>query len=116
MLGMLCLVGLLLVLFGLSTYSNFVMLTFIAIALVGLFQAPFFALVNSSLLEVTPDTMRGRIMGVLSLDRSMIILGGSAAGFLAAAVGPQLAQIYFGAGMIVLGVIAAILMPSLRRF
>ena len=44
--------------------------------------------------------MRGRMIALLSLDRAMTAVGGTLAGFLAASIGPQPAQIFFGLGCI----------------
>lgn len=81
----------------------------------GALQTSYLALANTILLEVTPDDKRGRIMGVLALDRSMITLGGMIAGFLSAAIGPQLAQITFGVAVILFAAGLNALLPSLRK-
>ena len=62
-----------------------------------------------------PVEMRGRIMGLLSLDRATIAGGGMLAGFLAAVLGPQLAQVLFGVGCIVLAFLLALFLPNIRR-
>ncbi len=115
MLKFMAALGVLLIGFGASTYTPWVGLTFLAIALVGMIQSTFFALANSVLLETTRVDMRGRVMGLLSLDRSAITLGGAIAGFLSAAIGPQIAQMLFGAGCILLAIVLATLLPSVRR-
>jgi len=115
MLGFMATLGALLMGFGASTYTPWFGLTFLAIALVGMIQSTFFALANSVLLETTRADMRGRVMGLLSLDRSAITLGGTIAGFLSAAIGPQIAQMLFGAGCVVLAISLATLLPSVRR-
>ena len=44
--------------------------------------------------------MRGRMIALLSLDRAMTAVGGTLAGFLAAGMGTEPAQILFGIGCI----------------
>jgi MFS family permease len=80
----------------------------------GLGQSTFFPLVNAVLVEKADENMRGRVLGVLSLDRAMTTLGGAAAGFLAAAVGSQQAQIIFGASLMLTAFLMYILYPPLR--
>ena len=115
MLGLMALLGTMLVLFSLSTYLPWIVLTFFIIALVGMIQTGFNAMNHTVLLEKAPEEMRGRIMGLLSLDRAMISFGASMAGFTAAAVGPQTAQIAFGAGCVGLALLLGIALPSVRR-
>lgn len=121
MLGLMFILGILLIFFGLSTYvpsmaadQRWVALTFGTIALVGMTQTSFFALSNTVLLETTPADKRGRIMGLLSLDRAMITLGGTVAGFTAAALGPQPAQMLFGLGCIAFAILLTIILPKVR--
>ena len=54
------------------------------------------------------------VLGVLALDRAMTTFGGALAGFMAAALGPQLGQILFGLGLIVTGSLMYILYKPLR--
>ena len=106
--------GVLLITFSASTYVQSIPLALFVIMFLGVCQAGFFPLINAVLVEKAHDTMRGRVLGVLALDRAMTTAGGAAAGFLAEAMGAQMAQILFGAGLI----ITAILMsfsPALRR-
>ena len=106
--------GVLLITFSASTYVQSIPLALFVIMFLGVGQAGFFPLINAVLVEKAHDTMRGRVLGVLALDRAMTTAGGAAAGFLAEAMGAQMAQILFGAGLI----ITAILMsfsPALRR-
>ncbi|MBI4497912.1 MAG: MFS transporter [Chloroflexi bacterium] len=128
--------GILLMVFGLSTYLPgmmaspglevvslgglhlvvpWVAATFLVVIFLGTTQSSYFALSNTVLLEHAPEEKRGRIMGVLALDRSMITLGGTLAGFLSAALGPQLAQILFGAAILIAALSLATLLPSLRK-
>ncbi len=45
----------------------------------------------------------------------MITLGGAAAGFLSAAIGPQLAQIMFGAAIVATALARSAALPGLRK-
>lgn len=107
--------GIMLILFSISTYGASLPVSFALIALIGMFQTPYHALQNSILLDAAPDDMRGRIMALVSLDRVVIMGGGTLAGFLAAVLGAQVAQIIFGS-MCILGVIfLGTFMPDLRK-
>jgi hypothetical protein len=48
--------------------------------------------------------MRGRVMGLMSFDRSIITIGGALAGILCELIGVQFAQIIFG-GLLITGTI-----------
>ena len=122
MLILMTLLGVLLIIFGGSTYLPFmfddlrwVASTFFAVIFLGAIQSAYFALSNTVLLEQAPTEKRGRIMGVLSQDRAMITLGGTLAGFLSAAIGPQIAQVLFGATILLSAFCLSLLMPSLRK-
>lgn len=115
LLGFMALVGTFLMLFSGASYLPWVYPTFVAIAIVGTFSSGFVTIMNTALLEKTPADMRGRVMGVLSLDRSMISLGSTVAGFTSAAFGPQLAQMGFGIAVLLAAVSLAILQPNLRN-
>ena len=78
-------------------------------------QSGFFPLINAVLVEKADENMRGRVLGVLSLDRAMTTFGGAMAGFMAAAMGAQVAQILFGLGLIVTAVAMFTFYPPLRR-
>ena len=113
--GMLALLGLLLIFFAASSYLGSVVLVFLAVALIGLGQSAFMPLTHAVLLEAAPENLRGRVLGLLSLDRAMTTVGGAAAGFLAAAIGPQLAQILFGLGCIASALAMLSFYSPLRR-
>jgi len=114
MLVLMIILGSLLISFGASAYLPWIWPTFIIVAFIGIAQSSYFALSNTVLLENTPAEKRGRVMGVLALDRSMITLGGAAAGFTVAALGPQPAQMIFGAGCVITAVVLALTVSSLR--
>jgi MFS-type transporter involved in bile tolerance (Atg22 family) len=98
-----------------STYLSIVPLSLAVIIMVGMFQTPFNTLANSVLLDSAPAEMRGRVMALISLDRSVITIGATAAGFTAAGLGVQQAQIIFGAIVLVGVFIIAITVPAVRR-
>lgn len=107
--------GTMLIIFSLSTYLEIVPLSLALIIMVGMFQTPFNALANSVLLDSAPADMRGRVMALISLDRSVITLGAMLAGFMAAGLGVQEAQIIFGA-VVVAGVfLIAVTVPAVRK-
>ena len=115
MLVLMTLLGVFLIGFGGSTYGFPLAVTFGFIALVGMVQSTFNALATTVLIMSAPVEMRGRIMGLLSLDRATIAGGGMLAGFLAAVLGPQMAQMPFGVGCIVFALILATVMPHIRK-
>jgi len=115
MLGLLIIFGLLLIMFSATSYTNSVALVFIVVVLLGIGQSGFMPLINTLLMEAAPVDMRGRVMGLVSLDRAMAALGGFLAGVLSAAVGAQLAQIVFGAGCIATAVVMLVAYPPLRK-
>ena len=106
--------GVLLITFSASTYLNSVPLALFVLLFLGVGQAGFFPLINAVLVEKAHETMRGRVLGVLALDRTMTTAGGVAAGFMAEAMGAQMAQILFGAGLIITAVFMSF-SASLRR-
>lgn len=103
LIGALVAIGVMLVGVTAATYVDSVVLVFFMIGLLGLSQSWLAPLVNSALLQEAPEDMRGRMLGLLSLDRAMATAGGAIAGFLAAAIGPQMAQLIFGAACIITG-------------
>lgn len=70
---------------------------------------------NSILQTVTPDYMRGRVMGIYMVDIGLQPLGGVVAGFIAASFGVSVAWLMGGAVGMVLVIIIAIFAPSFRR-
>ncbi|MDP7619135.1 MAG: MFS transporter [Dehalococcoidia bacterium] len=103
MLVLLAVFGALLILLSGVTYLptfQAVILAFAVVFLLGIGQSAFFPLINALLVELAPESMRGRMIALLSLDRAMTAVGGTLAGFLAASIGPQPAQIFFGLGCI----------------
>ncbi len=104
MLALLAVFGLLLIVFSGVTYApstQAIILAFAVVFLLGIGQSSFFPLINSLLVELAPEGMRGRMIALLSLDRAMTAVGGTLAGFLAAGIGTQPAQIVFGIGCLI---------------
>ena len=107
--------GLSLILFALSVaFDNMMLIYFMAI-LIGLSQAIIFPLINSVLMKITPDHLRGRAMGLLSLDRAFVSLGAAIAGPTAAYVGVANGQILFGVGCVMSGIFLWIFGTTLRK-
>ena len=107
--------GLSLILFALSiAFDNMMVIYFMAI-LIGLSQAIIFPLINSVLMKLTPDHLRGRAMGLLSLDRAFVSLGAAIAGPAAAYVGVTNGQIIFGVGCVMSGIFLWIFGSTLRK-
>ena len=97
MLALLLTFGFLLIAFSVSTYLLSVPLAFAMMMLLGAGQSGFFPLINAVLVEKAQENMRGRVLGVLSLDRAMTTFGGALAGFMAAAMGAPSSHKYFSA-------------------
>ncbi len=107
--------GVMLTLFTASTYVGFLPLSLALVAFIGMFQTPFNSLANSVLLNSAPTDMRGRVMALISMDRSVITVGATLAGFLAHAMGVQYAQLLF-AGVVLTAVFLALTtVPAFRR-
>ena len=96
MIGMLAIFGVMLLGFAGAARLNSVALGFVFMFLLGLGQANFHPLINAVAVELSPENMRGRVIGVISLDRATIALGGVIAGVLAQALDPVAAQALFG--------------------
>ena len=107
--------GLSLIFFALSVaFDNMMVIYFMAI-LIGLSQAIIFPLINSVLMKLTPDHLRGRAMGLLSLDRAFVSLGAAIAGPTAAYLGVANGQILFGVGCVMSGIFLWIFGSTLRK-
>jgi MFS family permease len=114
MLALLVFFGALLIIFSASTYLMSIPLAFVVMLFLGVGQSGFFPLINAVLVEKADEEMRGRVLGVLSLDRAMVTFGGALAGFMAWGFGPQISQIIFGAGLILTAVLMYVLYKPLR--
>ena len=107
--------GVLLVCFSLVGYSDSALALFVAAGFVGAFTGVFFPLANAILVQGAPPDMRGRVLGIMSLDRGMMTVGGAAAGFLIAAIYVQPAQIIFGVCCVLSALITLAAVPEIRR-
>lgn len=110
--------GGMLIVFALATYLPVplsIVLAFGLIGLTGILQTSYFSMSNAALLAAAPPAMRGRVISLLSLDRAMVTLGASGAGFLAALVGVQLAQIGYGVVCVLGGLLVFWTIPQLRQ-
>jgi len=109
--------GGMLIVFSLTTYLDHpygIVVPFALIGVTGILQTTYFSMSNAALLAAAPPAMRGRVISLLSLDRAMVTLGASAAGFLTAVQGVQLAQMEFGLVCVVGGLLVLVTMPELR--
>lgn len=83
------------------------------------FQQMFFIAVmttnNAILQSVTPDYLRGRVMGIYMLDVGLQPLGGLTAGLIAANYGVSAAWAAGGAAGLALTALIALLAPEFRR-
>ena len=107
--------GVLLVCFSLVGYLGSALALFVAAGFVGAFTGVFFPLANAILVQRAPENMRGRVLGIMSLDRGMMTVGGAAAGFLVAAIDVQPAQIVFGVSCVLSALITLAVVPEIRR-
>ena len=112
--------GSVLILFSLSTYlpgelgREWLVLPLVLVFGVGLFQSGIHTLVQVVVLDRAPDAMRGRLMGLLALDRATMLAGAAAGGVLAQVLGTEPAQIVYG-GLVVTGALAVLaLAPQFR--
>ncbi|MDE2803190.1 MAG: MFS transporter [Chloroflexota bacterium] len=113
--GIMAAFGIMLIIFSLSTFLDIVALSIALVLFVGMFQTPFNSLTNSVLLDSAPAEMRGRVMALISMDRSVITIGATLAGFAAHGLGVQFAQMIF-AGVVLGGVFVMLtLVPAFRR-
>lgn len=113
--GIMAAFGVMLIVFSLSTFTGITALSIGLVLFIGMFQTPFNSLTNSVLLDSAPAEMRGRVMALISMDRSVITIGATLAGFMAHALGVQFAQLIFA--IVVLGGVFAMLtlVPAFRR-
>ncbi len=110
--------GMVLIAFSVSTYlpqpAGLVLPLFL-IAIVGAVQTSYFSLARAMMLHSAPEAMRGRVIGLLSLDRAVMTAGAAAAGFLADHMGVQPAQIVYGVICAVGGIAMYRLAREFRR-
>lgn len=112
--------GALLVAFSLSTYlptefgRAWLVVPMVLVFGAGLFQG-IFPLVQALVLNKAPDELRGRLMGMLALDRATMAIGAMAAGLLAEQLGIRQAQIVYGAMLLLSGAALLAFAPTFRR-
>ncbi|MCC6237332.1 MAG: MFS transporter [Dehalococcoidia bacterium] len=109
--------GAMLIAFSAATYlpgAAGLIVPFILLGGTGILQTAYFSMSNAALLAAAPAEMRGRVISLLSLDRAMVTLGASGAGFLTAAMGVQLAQIAYGVVCVVGGLFVVLFFRELR--
>ena len=113
--GTLALVGLLLVAVGATSYYGSAFMVFATVVALGLGQSWVIPIINATILDAAPEDMRGRMLGLLSLDRATATLGGAAAGFLAAGVGAPTGQVIFGVACVVTAAVMFVFYPAIRQ-
>ena len=104
--------GFMLIAFSTATYLPHpagIIVPLALLTIIGGLQTTYFALSNSMLLHAAPEAMRGRVVSLLSLDRAMVTAGAASAGLLAHTQGVQVAQITFGA-VVIIGALAVLLL------
>ena len=104
-----------LILYATGAYIGSVPMLYSMAVLLGLHQSWILPLMHATLLSASPEEMRGRIFSLLSLDRGVSALGGMAAGLLAAAFFPPLAQMSLAVGGLVIVLVLLIGFRNLRR-
>ncbi len=115
LLGILMGLGGSLLLFAILSYTGLTLILFVLAAFIGVCTAVFLPVINAVLVQAAPENMRGRVLGLVSLDRGMTTLGGVAAGLLVVLLGLQVSQIIFGVGCIFSAIIIFLIVPQLKK-
>ncbi len=115
--GLLLLVFLALFSLGLMVFSRSTLLPLSIVTLMAAasMSPSYMTLTNMLLLELSPPNMRGRVMSLMSLDRGFVPVGAATAGALAATLGPQDGLLVMAGVCLALTVLAALVVPALRR-
>jgi MFS family permease len=102
---------------GLIVFSRSTVLPVSILALMAAasMSTSYMSLNNSLLFELSPPEMHGRVMSLLSLDRGLVPLGATIAGWLASELGPQDAMLVMASICLALTLITAVAAPTLRR-
>ncbi|MCS7206411.1 MAG: MFS transporter [Dehalococcoidia bacterium] len=101
-----------LVLFG---FSRWLPLSIALLITVGAGQMTFMASNNTLIQMVVSDHYRGRVMSIYSLDQGLVPLGSLLAGVLATYITAPWAVVSMGGCLLLLGLAAAVALPSVRR-
>jgi MFS family permease len=115
--GLLLLAFLALFSLGLMVFSRSTLLPLSIVTLMAAasMSPSYMTLTNMLLLELSPPNMRGRVMSLMSLDRGFVPVGAATAGALAATLGPQDGLLVMAGVCLTLTVLAALVVPALRR-
>lgn len=114
----------LLILIGIFGFGAFLMvfsqstwfpLSLVLLAFIGVASTASRVLINTSLLEIAPPEMHGRVMGVYTLDRGLVPLGTMIVGPLADAIGAPVTVLIMGSITMLLAVSIGIGVPFVRR-
>jgi MFS family permease len=95
--------------------STIVPLSLACLVFIGIGSSSYQSVNNTLIQEHSPDSMRGRIMSLLFLERGLIPLGSLVGGVGIELFGAEPTMTVFGITMILLGVAAAIANPAVRR-
>jgi len=116
--GVLQLVSLILLSLSLVAFalSSELWLGFICLVLAGFFEMIFLT-TNMTLLQLSiPDTLRGRVMGIVSLRSGLMPVGAFIAGFGADIIGPRMMTIIFAGVVGAIAVIVFFSSPTIREY
>ena len=114
----------LLILIGIFAFGGLIMafsqstwfpLSLAIVAFIGLTATAARVFINTSMLEIAPPDMRGRVMSVYTLDRGLVPLGTMVAGPLADAFGAPLALLAMGGVCMVVPLLVGLRFPFVRR-
>ena len=104
--------GALLMAFSQSTWFP---LSLVIMALIGFVSQAPRVLINTSLLEIAPPGIRGRVMSVYTLDRGLVPLGTMIVGPLADVIGAPLTLLIMGSICVLLALCVGVGVPFARR-
>jgi len=86
-----------------------------ALLIAGAMQTSFNSLNNAFVLGRTPPELHGRVMSLFSLDRGLVPLGATLAGFLAGMLGAPMALTVMASICLGCTLLIAAAVPSLRK-
>lgn len=107
-----CLFGVFLVAFAVTAWLP---LALFFLVMLGLSSITFMAVNNTLLQTIVPNEVRGRVMGIYSLDMGLVPFGSLLAGGIASIYGAPAALAFMGAALAIFVVIMAIMVPALRK-